>query len=110
MKYQPMEMKMVLTRLQVAFRAGRSEVEITLKRLNRSIKMSFRTKSRLQRSRRRRGRPGFQSRVTSSQQRQRSRKVMRVGHEFMEYQKPFTVGYAAKVYVKEVPFEPYAWP
>ena len=29
-----MEMKIVLTRLNVAFRAGRSEVEITLKRLN----------------------------------------------------------------------------
>jgi len=32
MKYQPIEMKMVLTRLNVAFTAGRSEVEITLKR------------------------------------------------------------------------------
>ena len=31
----PMEMKMVLTRLNVALRAGRSEVEIMLKRLNR---------------------------------------------------------------------------
>jgi hypothetical protein len=30
-----MEIKTVLTRLNVAFRAGRSEVEITLKRLNR---------------------------------------------------------------------------
>jgi hypothetical protein len=29
------EMKMVLTRLNVALRAGRSEVEITLKKLNR---------------------------------------------------------------------------
>jgi hypothetical protein len=36
MKYHPTEMKMVLTRLNVAFTAGRSEVEITLKRLNRS--------------------------------------------------------------------------
>ena len=32
---QPVEIKIVLTRLSVAFRAGRSEVEITLKRLNR---------------------------------------------------------------------------
>ena len=32
---QPVEIKMVLTRLNVALRAGRSEVEITLKRLNR---------------------------------------------------------------------------
>ena len=35
MKYQPVEIKTVLTRLNVALRAGRSEVEITLKRLNR---------------------------------------------------------------------------
>jgi hypothetical protein len=35
MKYHPVEIKMVLTRLNVALRAGRSEVEITLKRLNR---------------------------------------------------------------------------
>ena len=35
MKYQPVEIKMVLTRLNVALRAGRSEVEITLKRLSR---------------------------------------------------------------------------
>ena len=35
MKYQPVEIKIVLTRLNVALRAGRSEVEITLKRLNR---------------------------------------------------------------------------
>lgn len=35
MKYQPIEIKMVLARLNVALMAGRSEVEITLKRLNR---------------------------------------------------------------------------
>jgi hypothetical protein len=35
MKYHPVEIKMVLTRLNVALSAGRSEVEITLKRLNR---------------------------------------------------------------------------
>jgi hypothetical protein len=32
MKYQPIEMKMVLAKLNDALRAGRSEVEITLKR------------------------------------------------------------------------------
>jgi hypothetical protein len=35
MKYHPMEIKMVLTRLNVALRLGRSEVEITSKWLNR---------------------------------------------------------------------------
>jgi hypothetical protein len=35
MKYHPMEIKIVLTRLNVALMAGRSEVEIMLNRLNR---------------------------------------------------------------------------
>ena len=46
MKYQPMEMKMVLTRLNDALRAGRSEVEITLKLRTVEVKMPFRAKSR----------------------------------------------------------------
>ncbi len=41
MKYQPAEMKIVLTKLNVALSAGRSEVEITLKRLNRLLNCHF---------------------------------------------------------------------
>jgi len=37
---------------------------------------------------------------------ERTFEVTRIVHEFKEYQTPFSIGYVAKIYGKEVSFEP----